>query len=79
MGVFEDLGVMVDGLEDDTAEEFGGDVEEIFRFDKILYQQRNTLYDSNTKKSYLSEIGFENSEIDKIYTELRLLGIGIGK
>lgn len=34
---------------------------------------------SNTKKSYLSEIGFENSEIDKIYTELRLLGIGIGK
>ena len=34
---------------------------------------------SNTKKSYLSGIGFENSEIDKIYTELRLLGIGIGK
>lgn len=34
---------------------------------------------SNTKKRYLSEIGFENSEIDKIYTELRLLGIGIGK
>ena len=26
MGVFEDLGVMVDGLEDETAEEFGGDI-----------------------------------------------------
>lgn len=36
MGVFEDLGVMVDGLEDETAEEFGGDVEEIFRFDVSL-------------------------------------------
>ena len=36
MGVFEDLGVMVDGLEDETAEEFGGEVEEIFRFDVLL-------------------------------------------
>ena len=36
MGIFEDLGVMVDGLEDDDVEEFGGDVEEIFRFDVFL-------------------------------------------
>ncbi|MGX8773560.1 MAG: hypothetical protein ACSW8G_00725 [Bacillota bacterium] len=36
MGIFSDLGVMVDGLEDETAEEFGGDVEEIFRFDVSL-------------------------------------------
>ena len=34
---------------------------------------------SNAEKSYLSGIGCENSEIDKIFTELRLLGIGIGK
>ena len=41
MGVFKDLGVMVDGLEDDTAEEFDGDVEEIFRFDVLLTQEQD--------------------------------------
>lgn len=34
---------------------------------------------SNSKKSFLNEIGFENSEIDKIYTELQLLDLGIAK
>lgn len=34
---------------------------------------------SNTKKSFLNEIGFENSEIDKIFTELQLLDLGIAK
>ena len=41
MGVFEDLGVMVDGLEDETAEEFGGDVEAIFRFDVSLTPEQD--------------------------------------
>ena len=41
MGVFEDLGVMVDGLEDEEAEEFGGDVEEIFRFDVSLTPEQD--------------------------------------
>lgn len=41
MGVFEDLGVMVDGLEDDTAEDFDGDVEEIFRFDVSLTPEQD--------------------------------------
>lgn len=41
MGVFEDLGVMVDGLEDDTAEDFDGDVEEIFRFDVSLTREQD--------------------------------------
>lgn len=41
MGVFEDLGVMVDGLEDGAAEEFGGDVEEIFRFDVSLTPEQD--------------------------------------
>jgi hypothetical protein len=41
LGVFEDLGVMVDGLEDETAEEFGGDVEEIFRFDVSLTPEQD--------------------------------------
>ena len=34
---------------------------------------------SNSKKSFLNEIGFENSEIDKIFTELQLLDLGIAK
>ena len=41
MGIFKDLGVMVDGLEDETAEEFGGDVEEIFRFDVSLTPEQD--------------------------------------
>ena len=41
MGVFEDLGVMVDGLEDEDAEEFDGDVEEIFRFDVSLTPEQD--------------------------------------
>ena len=41
MGFFKDLGVMVDGLEDDDAEEFGGDVEEIFRFDVLLTREQD--------------------------------------
>ena len=41
MGVFEDLGVMVDGLKDDTAEDFDGDVEEIFRFDVSLTPEQD--------------------------------------
>jgi len=32
---------MVDGLEDETAEEFGGDVEEIFRFDVSLTPEQD--------------------------------------
>jgi hypothetical protein len=32
---------MVDGLEDDDAEEFGGDVEEIFRFDVLLTREQD--------------------------------------
>ena len=34
---------------------------------------------SNSKKSFLNEISFENSEIDKIFTELKLLDLGIAK
>ena len=41
MGIFKDLVVMVDGLEDDDAEEFGGDVEEIFRFDVLLTREQD--------------------------------------
>ena len=34
---------------------------------------------SNTKKEFLNKIGFENSEIDKIFSELQLLDLGIAK
>ena len=34
---------------------------------------------SNTNKKFLNEIGFENSEIDRIFSELQLLDLGIAK
>lgn len=34
---------------------------------------------SNTKKEFLNKIGFENSEIDRIFGELQLLDLGIAK
>lgn len=34
---------------------------------------------SNTKKEFLNKIGFENSEIDRIFSELQLLDLGIAK
>lgn len=34
---------------------------------------------SNTKKSVVNEIDFEKSEIDRIFSELQLLDLGIAK
>lgn len=34
---------------------------------------------SNTKKEFLNKIGFENLEIDRIFSELQLLDLGIAK
>ena len=34
---------------------------------------------SNTKKEFLNKIGFKNSEIDRIFSELQLLDLGIAK
>ena len=51
--------------------------------DKIDNMKKNGILTlgqlSNSKKSFLNEIGFENSEIDKIFTELQLLDLGIAK
>jgi len=40
MGVFDDLGVMVPGLSDENAEEFEGNVEEIFRFNVLITEDQ---------------------------------------
>ena len=50
MSVFDDLGVMVDGLEDDTAEEYEGDVEEIFRFNIFLSQEQEIEIEVNVQE-----------------------------
>ena len=50
MSVFVDLGVMVDGLEDDTAEEYEGDVEEIFRFNIFLSQEQEIEIEVNVQE-----------------------------
>ena len=50
MSVFDDLGVMVDGLEDDTAEEHEGDVEEIFRFNIFLSQEQEIEIEVNVQE-----------------------------
>ena len=50
MSVFDDLGVMVDGLEDDKAEEYEGDVEEIFRFNIFLSQEQEIEIEVNVQE-----------------------------
>ena len=40
MGVFDDLGVMVPGLSDEDAEDFQGEVEEIFRFNVLITEDQ---------------------------------------
>ena len=50
MSVFDDLGVMVDGLEDDDAEEFDGDVEEIFRFNVFVTPEQEIEIEVNMQE-----------------------------
>lgn len=51
--------------------------------DKIDNMKKNDILTlgqlSNTNKKFLNEIGFENSEIDRIFSELQLLDLGIAK
>ncbi len=50
---------------------------------KIDNMKKNDIFTlgqlSNTKKEFLNKIGFENSEIDRIFSELQLLDLGIAK
>lgn len=80
MGVFEDLGVMVDGLEDDTAEEFGGDVEEIFRFDVLLTPEQDIEIGVNIQELEVEgypEFGEEYSLLAHTFAELITEHVGM--
>ena len=73
MGVFEDLGVMVDGLEDDTAEDFDGDVEEIFRFDVLLTREQDIEIGVNIQELEVEgfpEFGEEYSMLAHTFAQL---------
>ena len=80
MGVFEELGVMVDGLEDDTAEEFDGDVEEIFRFDVLLTPEQDIEIGVNIQELEVEgfpEFGEEYSMLAHTFAELITEHIGM--
>ena len=78
MSVFDDLGVMVDGLEDDTVEEFEGDAEEIFRFNVFLTREQeieievniqDTRLKYNKAKSRAHFNDFAMNNYDQTFTE----------
>lgn len=79
MSVFDDLGVMVDGLEDDEAEEFEGDVEEIFRFNVFLTQEQEIEIEVNIQELAIDgipEFGEEYSFLARTYADLVVDHIG---
>jgi len=80
VGVFEDLGVMVDGLEDETAEEFGGEVEEIFRFDVLLTREQDIEIGVNIQELEVEgfpEFGEEYSLLAHTFAELITEHVGM--
>jgi hypothetical protein len=80
LGVFEDLGVMVDGLEDETAEEFDGDVEEIFRFDVSLTPEQEIEIGVEIQELEVEgfpEFGEEYSMLAHTFAELLVEHIGL--
>ena len=81
MSVFDDLGVMVDGLEDDTAEEFDGDVEEIFRFNVFLTKEQEIEIEVNLQELMVEgvpEFGEAYSFLARTYADLVVEHIGMG-
>lgn len=80
MSVFDDLGVMVDGLEDDTAEEFDGDVEEIFRFNVFLTKKQEIEIEVNIQELQVEgipEFGEAYSFLARTYADLVVQHIGM--
>ena len=80
MSVFDDLGVMVDGLEDDTAEEYDGDVEEIFRFNVFLTKEQEIEIEVNIQELMVEgipEFGQAYSFLARTYADLVVEHIGM--
>lgn len=81
MSTFEELGVMVDGLEDDCAEEYDGDVEEIFRFDVFLTPEQEIEIGVNIAELAVEghpEFGEEYGLLAKTFADLIVEHIGMG-
>ena len=79
MSVFDDLGVMVDGLEDDTAEEYEGDVEEIFRFNIFLSQEQEIEIEVNMQElevDGIPEFGEAYSFLARTFADLIVEHLG---
>ena len=80
MGVIEDLGVMVDGLEDEDAEEFGGGAEEIFRFDVLLTPEQDIEIGVNIAELEVEgfpDFGEEYSMLAHVFAELITEHVGM--
>lgn len=80
MSVFDDLGVMVDGLEGDDAEEFDGDVEEIFRFNVFVTPEQEIEIEVNMQELMVEgvpEFGEEYSFLARTYADLVVDHIGM--
>lgn len=80
MSTFEELGVMVDGLEDGFAEEYEGDVEEILRFDILLAPEREIEIRVNIAELEVEgypEFGSEYGLLAKSFADLIVEHIGM--
>ena len=81
MSTYEELGVMVDGLEDDSAEEYDGEVEEIFRFDVFINTEREIEIGVNIAELEVEghpEFGQEYGFLARTFADLIVEHIGMG-
>lgn len=80
MGVFDDLGVMVPGLSDDEAEEFKGEVEEIFRFSVFITEEQEIEIGVNVMELSIDDVpefGEQYSYLAHTYAELVTEHVGM--
>lgn len=80
MGVFDDLGVMVPGLSDEDAEEFEGDVEEIFRFNVFITEDQEIEIGVNIMELSIDDVpefGEQYSYLAHTFAELVTEHIGM--
>ena len=80
MGIFDDLGVMVPGLSDEDAEEFEGDVEEIFRFNVFITEDQEIEIGVNVMELSIDDVpefGEQYSYLAHTFAELVTEHIGM--
>lgn len=80
MGFFDDMGVMVPGLSDGDAEEFFGDIEEIFRFSVSITQDQEIEIGVNIMELSIDDVpefGEQYGFLAHTYAELVTEHIGM--